>query len=284
MLIQKIDYKKLGYYITIAFLVLGLSVLSTMSAQAGKPTKQNLIGPEGGTVDAGNNSYLLIPENALLEPTEIQAASLGSAVATEPALIVDELIMALTLLYEQYDYVSELPGSDDGSGEWAKHGAKWQIRGKVSNVEEWTMKLLISHDAGDGWESLYNIRRAFKSWDELDTDVNALMNTTQTKMGLAACEKVLIYSDQVRPHLETVDSLYYGTLNFEFGPHGTEFLIPAELVIPWIEISISDELFWYSGDSGETIDIFGMDYWIDDVNETVHFFIYHFSQYYFSRR
>ncbi|MBC8232719.1 hypothetical protein H8E77_24485 [bacterium] len=84
--------------------------------------------------------------------------------------------------------------------------------------------------------------------------------------------------------LELVESLHYETLVFEFGPEGTEFLIPTELVIPWEEIEYNDGLFWYSGDDGEIIDLIDMEYFIDDVNETVHFLIDHFSSYYYPRR
>ena len=61
-------------------------------------------------------------------------------------------------------------------------------------------------------------------------------------------------------------------------------LVPAELVVPWDEIIYSDALFWYSGDGGEVVNVIDLGYWIDDVNETVHFFIFHFSQYYYNRR
>ena len=56
MLIPKTHWQKLSFFITIACLIIGLSFLTTVPAQAGT----ELIGPEGGLVDTGHNSSLIV--------------------------------------------------------------------------------------------------------------------------------------------------------------------------------------------------------------------------------
>jgi len=60
-------------------------------------------------------------------------------------------------------------------------------------------------------------------------------------------------------------------------------MVPAELVMPWSETSLSNGLFWYSGDE-KAMDLTDMDYFIDEVNETVHSTIKHFSKFHYDRR
>jgi len=53
--------------------------------------------------------------------------------------------------------------------------------------------------------------------------------------------------------------------------------------MPWSETSLSNGLFWYSGDE-KAMDLTDMDYFIDEVNETVHSTIKHFSKFHYDRR
>lgn len=280
MLIQ--IQSKLNFGVTLALMLIGLSLLFSVSAQA-KPPHTQVIGPEGGKIKTGHESYLFIPEYALLEPQEIYAESFDSAIATEPTLITEALEMALAKLNEQHEYINQLPKSDDGSGEWAKNGMKNHMLHKSDSVAEQIAMALEAHELENGWDTLKSLIGALHCLDELDEDISDFMSDKVLKVGLVACARIQEYSDEIREQLEIADSLYYATLLFEFGPDGTEFLIPAELVIPFDEIAISDELFWYS-DDGELIDLIDMEYIIDDKNETVHFFIDHFSEYYFMRR
>ncbi|MBC8232717.1 hypothetical protein H8E77_24475 [bacterium] len=101
-------------YITIVFLIIGLSFLSTVSVW-GKPPKGG-IGPEGGTVDVGHDSYLIIPAGALVEEVNITADSFDCAIPIDSAGIVAALNQALSLLDSQYAYIQQLPTTVDDSG------------------------------------------------------------------------------------------------------------------------------------------------------------------------
>ncbi|MBM3243002.1 hypothetical protein FJZ31_42625 [Candidatus Poribacteria bacterium] len=280
MLIQNTQSPKLSFLITIAFLIIGLALFGTISTQA--EPHQKSIGPEGGRLDAGYNSYLIIPEGALTTKIKIQAESSDDAIATDSEAIVEVLNNALALLGAQYSYTDQLPKEDDGSGEWAKNGTKLNIRWQSAVVSDKTGNALDAHNAGNGRMALRRTLEGLNALDELDARIKALMDDNYTKMGSVACAKIQAYSDQVRPLLETVDLLYDSTLVFEFAPSGTQFLIPAELVIPFEEIFISDELFCYS--EGDIIEPIEIDYFIDEKEETFHFLIPHFSEYYYQRR
>lgn len=282
MLIPIVHQRKLTFITTLAFLAIGLSLHFTIVSQAKPPNHSQLIGPGGGKIDTGYNSYLFVPEGALEEEVEICAEGFDYAFTDEPQAFMSALKKALPLLDAQYSYINQLPKQDNGSDEWARHRTKLNIRDASKNATKCSTMALQSHNEGDGWKALEKLLRAIKSLDKLDARLNTLMNGNE-QMGAAACANIQAYSDQVRPLLETADSLYNATLFFEFEPHGTEFLIPAELVVPWDEIIISDELFWYSGD-GELIDLIEMDYFIDESEETIHFLIDHFSGYYLDRR
>ena len=175
--------------------------------------------------------------------------------------------------------IDQLAKKDDGSGEWMKVRHKRRTLSDVEIVKNQVTNALDMYNQDyNGWarKKTYN---ALDALDELDKLV------AQGKMGTAARDKIQAYSDDIRAALESVEFQFCRTLLFEFGPHGTEFLVPAELLISWDEIIYSDALFWYSdGGSYDILDVIDLGYWIDEVNETVHFFIHHFSQYYYSRR
>jgi len=387
-------------FITIAFLIIGLSVFSTMPANAA-PVKK-FIGPEGGTMDAHSNSYLIVPESALgdiatalaaldngivlLEsqytyinglstvinnpsgewvksadknPTrdkskavkdksseskqkriegraqeawtkanegltklnelrthvvnllaggkigsiahnkiqgqsdqievelafaesqlgeELQADSFEIIITTDDETILAELTNALALLASQYSYINGLSTViNNPSGEWVKDSDKNPTRDKSKAVKDKVEDALQKHNEDNDKDALTKTCEALDRLDDLDLQINKLV--ADGKMGLVARDNIQAYSDDVRMALESVESLHYRTLLFEFAPEGTEFQVSAELVIPWSEILYSDGLFWYSGDGG-IIDLIDMDYSIDEVNETVHFLIPHFSYYY----
>jgi len=102
-------------------------------------------------------------------------------------------------------------------------------------------------------------------------------------LGKGARDNIRAYNDDIREALKSVEFLHYEVLACEFGPSDTEFLIPAQLVIPLDEILYNDELFWYSSD-GEVIEPIELDYFVDYENKTVHLLIDQFSQYYYPRR
>ena len=82
---QSTNYRKFSFYITIVSLVLGLSFLSTMPAQA----ITEFIGPEGGEINAGHDSYLIVPEGAM----------------GDLAAALNALDNAIALLEDQYAYI-----------------------------------------------------------------------------------------------------------------------------------------------------------------------------------
>ncbi|MBC8232716.1 hypothetical protein H8E77_24470 [bacterium] len=144
-----------------------------------------------------------------------------------------------------------------------------------------TTEVLENHNADDGWDALTTLYADFLLLDDFAATLIELLNDSD--IGPVASATLQNYNDQVRSQLETVDQLYVSTLTFEFSPHGLEFLIPAELVVPCSQVCISDDLFFYS-DDGEIVEPTEIDYFIDDVNETYHFLIDHFSSYYYPRR
>jgi len=150
--------------------------------------------------------------------------------------------------------------------------------------------------AQDAWKEAKN---ALKELDKLRERVEELLE--DSKMGAIAHDNIQSQSDQIELELTvaesqsgkeiqadsfedviTFDDETINVLVFEFYPNGTEFLVSAELVVPWDEIIYHDVLFWYSED-GELIELIDLDYFIDDENETVIFFINHFSHYYYRR-
>ena len=222
---------------------------------------------------------LVFAESQLGE--NLQATSVKEVIALDDATILAELNNALSLLTAQYNYISQLAEADDGSGEWVKPAPKTYTLQDRQAVENRVTTALEYHSGENNTGALNKTRAALDRLDVLGT--NNDNRVANGKMGSLARDNIKAYSDDIREVLETVDSLHYETLTFEFGPHGTEFLVPAELVIP-LETIFYDGLFWYSGDGGEVVDLIDMDCVIDEVNETVHFFIEHFSQYYYSRR
>jgi len=283
MLMQNTYRKKLCFFITIAFLILGLSVLSTMPAQAA-PVKK-FIGPKGGEMDAHHNSYFIVPEGGL----------------GDEAAFLDALDNAIALLEIQYAYIDGLSTvEDDPSGEWVKAGrTKDSTLKKSKAAKDKSNKSKQKHQedkAQDAWKEAKN---ALKELDKLRERVEELLE--DSKMGAIAHDNIQSQSDQIELELTvaesqsgkeiqadsfedviTFDDETINVLVFEFYPNGTEFLVSAELVVPWDEIIYHDVLFWYSED-GELIELIDLDYFIDDENETVIFFINHFSHYYYRR-
>ena len=403
MLIQNTHLKRLSFLITIAFLIIGFSVLSTMPAQASPNVE--FIPPEGGEINAKNNSTLIVAEGALgdiptaldsldngialledlyayidglstvendpsgewmkavprnearnkcngsknysisakqkrtdgnaqgawsdantaltklnnlrthvadkyaegkagvvahdniqaqcdlIEPElilaeanlgeKLKADSFKEVITLDDATILAELNNALSLVNSQYDYIAQLAEADDGSGEWVKPLPKTNTLGDCNVVRNKITAALNEHNGGNNQAAMNRTREGLDNLDVLDThNDNRVAND---KMGSLARDNIEAYSEQIRTALEVVESLHYETLTFEFGPHGTEFAVPAELIVPLDEIFINDDLFWYSGDGGEVIDLFEMGYFIDDVNGTINFYIEHFSEYYFPR-
>jgi len=404
MLIQNTYIKKLSFFITIAFLIIGLSVLSTTPVQASPVTE--FIGPEGGEIDARHNSYLIVPEGALgdlaaaldaldnaialledqyayidglstdenepsgewmkLQPRNaarsrcngvknyansaeqkridgnakgawndtntaitklnnlrtfiagrlaagkmgvvahdniqerndqieqeltfaesqlgenLQANSVKEVITLDDEAILSELTTALSLLQDQYAYISQLAEAEEDSGEWVKPAPKTYTLQDRQQVENKVTAALNEHNDGKNKAALNRTREAQDKLDALDTRNDN--RVASGKMGAVAHDNIKAYSDNIRAALEEVEYLHYETLTFEFGPCGTEFAVSAELVVPLDEVLCTDDLFWYSGDGGEVIDLLDMDYFIDDENATVHFFIDHFSIYYYRRR
>ncbi|MBC8232715.1 hypothetical protein H8E77_24465 [bacterium] len=239
-----------------------------------------LIGPAGGTVDAGNNSYLLVHAGALTEDIAISAQSTASAIATDPGAIEQNLQDAITLIENQANYIQALPKKDDGSGEWIKTNAKNWLEHRNGAMLEQVQNALANHQTQDGWEALLEIMYALQSVDDFEWDVVFQPGT----VGPAAETELLSMCVQIRGVLQLADALYESTLLFQFAPHGTQFLIAAELVVPLDEVTISDEFAWYSGDGGDTVQITLTDYFVDEVEGTVHYLVNHFSEYYFNRR
>jgi len=279
MLIQNTHLPKLIFCIAIAFLVLGLSVISTIPAQA----EQKLVGHEGGEVYAGNNSHLTIPSGALTNQTLITADSLEEVITTDDETILTGLNTALSRLDSQYAYINGLSTVvNNPSGEWANYVYKLsKLVAESLIIKSKGILALTSHNLDDDEDALVYTRAALDKLDVLDADLDSGLATG--KIGSVAYNKIKAYNNDIRAALELVESLHYEVVVFELGPEGTTFLVPAELVIPWDVIDYSDGLFWYSGD-GEVIDLIEMEYFIDDVNQTVNFLIEHFSEYYYPRR
>ncbi|MBC8228923.1 hypothetical protein H8E77_05165 [bacterium] len=278
MLRQKAHTKKLSF-ITIAFLIIGLSLSAPMPARS----ETESIGSEGGEVYAGHNSSLIVPAGALTSATLITADSFEEVITTDDETILAELNNALSLLDSQFEYIDSLSTVvDDPSGEWAEWIYKLtKLTTGSATITSKVAMALAMQILDDNELVLAYTREALDKLDALEADMDD--GLANGKIGSAAYDNIQAYNDDIRATLELVESLNYETLVFEFEPEGTEFLIPAELVIPWDEIIYNDVLFWYSGD-GELIDLIDMDYFIDEVNETVHFFIDHFSEYYYPRR
>ena len=107
MFIQNTNHKKFSkkfsFYITIAFLILGLSILSTMAGE-------KLIGPGGGGIHAGYESSLIVPEGALTDETLIATDSFEEIITSDgdEATILSELNTAISLLDSQRAYINGL--------------------------------------------------------------------------------------------------------------------------------------------------------------------------------
>jgi ribosomal protein L17 len=223
---------------------------------------------------------LVFAESQLGE--ELIADSFEIVIALDSEMILADLNNALALLDSQWVYIDGLSiVIDDPSGEWAKDGDRKSTLGKNEDVKDEVIKALDKHNQENDEDALKETRDALAKLDELAEHIDKLV--TEGKMGSVARDNIRAYSDDIRIALESVEYLHYETLLFEFGPEGTEFIVPAELVVPWEEILYNDALFWYSAD-GEVIDLIDLDYIIDEVAETVHFIINHFSYYYYSRR
>ena len=218
--------------------------------------------------------------------TEIEGDSYDFAIPQDESEIEDVLNQAMAILEAQFDYIDGLPTKKpkDGPDEWVKvkkdEDYKKSTSDKSKKGKDKVRDALKKFDEDDGLEVLKKAKDALKKLDEMDAYTKQLV--VEKKMGVVASDTIEAYSDDAYPILELIDSLYYVTLEFEFGPHGTEFAVPAELVIPWDEIILSDELLWYS-EGGEIVDLIDLDYFIDEENQTVHFFIDHFSRYYYAR-
>ncbi|MBC8235763.1 hypothetical protein H8E77_39955 [bacterium] len=213
---------------------------------------------------------------------ELQADSYECAISLDDETILAELNIALPLLESQYDYISQLVIGKDDSGEWVKNnGGKESISSKNQAIQNNVADALQNHNQDNGLGTLTNTREALDLLDQLEKKVDA--DVSKGKMGAVAGNNIQAYNNDIRAALEEVEALHYKTLVFEFGPEDTEFQVTAELVIPWAEIFYHDDLIWYSED-GEIIDLIELEYFINEVNETIHFFIDHFSSYYYPRR
>jgi hypothetical protein len=190
-------------------------------------------------------------------------------------LDIEGLNSALALLAQHYDYMSQLNTTDDGSGEWLNDSATFD---KNERVQDNLIAAVQYYNNDDDANTFKKMQEALGDLDVLDEHLVKKVN--EGKLGVVASEIIQGYSDDARAAIDSVDKI----LVFEFGPCGTEFAIPAELVIPWDEILYNDALFWYSSGSSETLNLIDLEYVIDEVNETVHFFINHFSEYYYQRR
>lgn len=131
-----------------------------------------LIGPAGGTVDAGNNSYLLVPEGALTEAITIDAKSLSSAIATNPGEIEQNLQDAITLIENQANYIQALPRKDDGSGVWIAKNVKNWLTQRNGYILEYANNGLLMHQAHNGWEALREISLSLGSLEDFEWDVD----------------------------------------------------------------------------------------------------------------
>jgi len=239
-----------------------------------------LIGPGGGTVDAGNNSYLLVPAGALTEEITISANSLGSGIATNPGEIEQNLQDAITLIKDQGNYIKALPKKDDGSGVWIKTNAKNWMANRNSFILEQANGALSEHQTHNGWEALRTILHSLEQVN--DFEWNLVFQPDE--VGPTAKTELLAMCAQIRSALQQADALYEGTLLFEFAPHGTQFLIAAKLVVPLEEVNISDDFAWYSAGATDSAEIMPTDYFVDEVEGTVHYLVNHFSIYYYRRR
>jgi len=239
-----------------------------------------LIGPAGGIVDAGHNSYLLVPAGALTEDIAISAKSTDSAITTNPGEIEQNLQNAITLIKNKSNYIKALPKKDDGSGVWIAKNAKNWLAQRNGYILEYANNGLLNHQAHNGWEALRQISLSLGSVDDFEWDIDFQSG----HVGPTAKTELLAMCAQIRSALQQADALYEGTLLFEFAPHGTQFLIPAELVVPLEEVSISDEFAWYSAGATDSAEITSTDYFVDEVEGTVHYFVNHFSIYYYRRR
>nr|MBC8235762.1 hypothetical protein [bacterium] len=194
--------------------------------------------------------------------------------------ISDLLNTILSILDAQSSYISQLANADDGSGEYVQADEKDAILDKCQKAKDKAAEALQKHSEGDEKGTVKKSLDAVKKLDKLDKQVDKLI--ADGDMGSAAGDTIKAYSDDARMMLQSIDSCQL--LVFEFGPCGTEFNVSAELVIPFDKIIYNDGLFYYSDGGSDVIDLIDMDYWIDDENETVHFFIDHFSEYYYPRR
>jgi len=268
-------HKKGSFFITIAFFILAFSVIFSTPAPAG----QQLIGPEGGQISAGHSTYLIVPEGALEDEVEIQADSFKEVLIIDESVISSEQEAAYALLKRQYDYIKELSKEDDSSDEWVEHKYKGDTLWKSFEVRYKVIRAWRAHT--DDQKRLERTLEALDSLDTMDAHIDTLVD--EGKMGAFARDTIGAYSNDIRLALELVVSLHYDVLVFHFGPHGTELLVSAQLVIPLDVVLYKDALFWYSPD-GEVIDLIDLGYFVDEVNETVIFFIDHFSKYFFDRR
>ena len=202
---------------------------------------------------------------------ELQADSDTDVYTLNDASEISDLLnTSLSVLDDQSSYISQLGDIDDQGATLDKCQ---KAKGKVAEA-------LQKHSEGDEKGTVKKSLDAVKKLDKLDKDIDKLV--ADGNIGSAAGDTIKAYSDEDRLMLQSIDSCQL--LVFEFGPCGTTFNVSAELVIPWDEIIYNDGLFYYSAGSSDVIDLIDMDYWIDDENETVHFFIDHFSEYYYPRR
>ncbi|MFQ6043035.1 MAG: hypothetical protein ACE5PV_19450, partial [Candidatus Poribacteria bacterium] len=173
---------------------------------------------------------------------ELQSDSSNVIITLDDDIILADLNTTLSLLDSQHDYIDRLSTVvDDPSGEWVKNKDKNPTCDKSKKVKDEVIKALEKHNEENDEDALKETRDALEKLDELAGHIDKLV--IEGKMGSVARDNIRAYSDDIRISLESVESLHYETLLFEFGPEGTEFMVPAELVVPWDEILYSDALF-----------------------------------------
>lgn len=206
------------------------------------------------------------------------SADSDDELVVDHANVLPTLNQALTLLVAEDDYTNQLPDDGVPNGEWLDANAHGEIDGVIGKVED----AIKAHLDGKDSDTLKKTLEALKMLVELEEWTQK--KASEGKIGQVTVNVMMSYQADIRALLDSVDAMHERTLLFEFGPHGTQFAVPAELVVPWDEVLISDELVWYSGDAGETVDAIELGYWIDEIHETVHYYIDHFSQYYIRRQ
>ena len=207
----------------------------------------------------------------------------------EETVVLDTLNQALSELEEQLGYIDGLSTlENDPSGEWVNSKGKKDALKKCQELVDKVLEALEKHAEGDIKDVPSKVKDTLKKTADLEKKINELVD--KGKMGSIAQAKLQESIDALYPPFELLaylyhsdGSLYYRTLLYVFGPHGTEFKVNAQLIVPWDEVLCTNGLFWYSGDCGGNVDPTEMSYFIDEENEMVVFLISHFSQYYFHR-